>query len=211
MSFMSRSYWWSWRHWRSHCLAMGGLSPRCPSLRPPPGPHHCRHTGPACHHTRSGCWRWSWRSGCGREGSLQRGETRPVMTYICNAPLFCSLPTYHRSPRHVILLYGFSFTNFDREAWRQAQGDEVTQLRKQGVGDGHEVNDRGHLFRQGEGMGLAQPQLGFKPGKDEWQWNAAPEHLAPSYMEHYVFTCSIIKSKCTQRPWNIKHPTHLIQ
>lgn len=91
----------------------------------------------------------------------------PVMTYLCNAPLFCSSPTYHRSPRHVILLYGFSFTNFDREAWRQAQGDEVTQLRKQGVGDGHEVNDRGHLFRQGEGMGLAQPQLGFKPGKDE--------------------------------------------
>lgn len=80
ITFMSYSYWWSWRHWRSHCLAMVGLSPRCPSLHPPPPPHHCQHTGPTCHHSRSDCWRWSWHSGCGREGSLQRR----LMTHICN-------------------------------------------------------------------------------------------------------------------------------
>lgn len=74
---------------------------------------------------------------------------------------------FHHSPRHVIFIYGFRFTYFHREAWRQAQSDEVTQLRKQGVGDGHEVDDRGHLFCQREGMGLAQPQFGFKPGKHE--------------------------------------------
>lgn len=67
-----------------------------------------------------------------------------------------------------ILLMDFvfgSFTNFDREAWRQAQSDEVAQLSKQGIGDGHKVNDGGHLFCQGEGMGLTQPEFGFKPGK----------------------------------------------
>ena len=62
---------------------------------------------------------------------------------------------------------GRSFTNFDGEAWRQAQSDEVAQLCKQGVGDGHEVNDRGHLLCQGERMGLTQPQLGLKPAKHQ--------------------------------------------
>lgn len=57
------------------------------------------------------------------------------------------------------------FTDFDREARRQAQCDEVAQLSKQGIGDGHEVNDGGHLFCQGEGMGLTQPEFSFKPGK----------------------------------------------
>lgn len=67
-----------------------------------------------------------------------------------------------------ILLMDFvfgSFTDFDREAWRQAQSDEVAQLSKQGIGDGHKVNDGGHLFCQGERMGLTQPEFGFKPGK----------------------------------------------
>lgn len=94
----------------------------------------------------------------------------PVIAYIYTLnysgvdPLFI-----HHSPRHLIFIYGFSFTNFHREAWRQAQSDEVTQLRKQGIGDGHEVDDRGHLFCQGEGMGLTQPQFGFKPGKHKSQ------------------------------------------
>lgn len=54
-------------------------------------------------------------------------------------------------------------TYLDREAWRQAKGDEVTQLGKVGVRDGHEVDDGRHLLGQRQRMTLAQPQSCFKP------------------------------------------------
>lgn len=57
-------------------------------------------------------------------------------------------------------------TNLDREARRQTQSDEVTQLSEQGVRDRHEINDRHHLFCQGKRVGLTQPQLSFKPGNE---------------------------------------------
>lgn len=58
-----------------------------------------------------------------------------------------------------------ALTDLDGKAGRQAQHDEVTQLGKQGVGNGHEVDDRRHLICQRKRMGLAQPQLGFESGE----------------------------------------------
>lgn len=59
----------------------------------------------------------------------------------------------------------FSPTYFNWEAWRQTQGDEVTQLGKVGVWNCHEVYDGGHLLSQGQRMSLTQPQRRFKPKK----------------------------------------------
>lgn len=56
-------------------------------------------------------------------------------------------------------------TDLHREAWREAQSDEVAQLRKMGIGNGHEVDDGRHLFGQRQRVTLAQPQGGFKPGE----------------------------------------------
>lgn len=191
---MSCSYWWSWRHWRSRCLAMGGSSPWCPSLHPPPPPHRCQHTGPTCHHSRSGCWRWSWHSGCGREGSLQRRLTTHICTLLTISLSSSIVLVFTQSsintPAPSILLMDFvfgSFTDFDRKAWRQAQSDEVAQLSKQGIGDGHKVNDGGHLFCQGEGMGLTQPEFGFKPGN-----TCCSQTL--QYIACYIFSGSIINT-----------------
>lgn len=55
-------------------------------------------------------------------------------------------------------------TDLHREAWRQAQSDEVTQLCKMSIGNGHEVDDGRHLLGQRQRVTLAQPQGGFKPG-----------------------------------------------
>lgn len=57
-------------------------------------------------------------------------------------------------------------TYFNREAWRQAQGNEVTQLCKVGIGNGHKVNDGCHLLGQRQRVALTQPQCGFKPAKE---------------------------------------------
>lgn len=54
-------------------------------------------------------------------------------------------------------------TDLDREAWRQAEGNEIPELGKKCIADGHEVNDGGHLLTQGQGMLLTQPQLGLEP------------------------------------------------
>lgn len=48
-------------------------------------------------------------------------------------------------------------TYLDREARRQTQSDEVTQLGKVGVGNSHEVNDGRHLLGQRQRVALAQP------------------------------------------------------
>lgn len=64
-------------------------------------------------------------------------------------------------------------TDLHREAWREAQSDEVAQLRKMGVGNGHEVDDGRHLLGQRQRVALAQPQGGFEPGgKTEEQTSA---------------------------------------
>lgn len=63
-------------------------------------------------------------------------------------------------------------TYLDGEAWRQAQGDEVTQLGEVGVGDGHEVDDGRHLLRQRQRVALAQPQSRLKPDQETAQINA---------------------------------------
>lgn len=72
---------------------------------------------------------------------------------------FCFLGVFFSRPASSALTY------LDGKAGRQAQHDEVTQLGKQGVGNGHEVDDRRHLICQRKRMGLAQPQLGFESGE----------------------------------------------
>lgn len=57
----------------------------------------------------------------------------------------------------------WGLTNLDREARRQAQGNEIPELGKKCIADSHEINDGGHLLTQGQGMLLTQPQLGLEP------------------------------------------------
>lgn len=57
-----------------------------------------------------------------------------------------------------------TLTYLDREAWWQAQSDEITQFCKVGIGDGHEVDDGRHLLGQGQRVRFTQPQGRFKPG-----------------------------------------------
>lgn len=61
-------------------------------------------------------------------------------------------------------------TYLDREAWRQAQGDEVTQLGKVRIGNSHEVYDGRHLLGQRQRVTLTQPQCRFKPGQKADGW-----------------------------------------
>lgn len=102
---VSAHWWsWSWRRWRSRCPETGCPSSGRPSVRPLPPRLRCLFGRPSPPRSHWGCWRWSWRSGCGREGSLQRVEKkrRPcqqclrlndasltVSGHIC--PLFCPI------------------------------------------------------------------------------------------------------------------------
>lgn len=45
---------------------------------------------------------------------------------------------------------GCPLTNLDREAWWETQSDEIPQLGKMSVADGHQVNDGCHLVTQGQ-------------------------------------------------------------
>lgn len=54
-------------------------------------------------------------------------------------------------------------TNLDREAGRQAQGNEVPELGEKRIANSHEVDDGSYLLTQGQGMLLTKPQLGLEP------------------------------------------------
>lgn len=56
-------------------------------------------------------------------------------------------------------------TYFNRKSWREFQGNKVSQTCKVWTGSSHEVNNRGHLLHQGEGMVLTHPQGTFKPSQ----------------------------------------------
>ena len=58
------------------------------------------------------------------------------------------------------VLISVSFTYFNGETRRKLHVDEVLQLLEVSVGDGEEVHDGHHLLLQGQGVILAQPQLG---------------------------------------------------
>lgn len=60
-------------------------------------------------------------------------------------------------------------TYFNRKSWREFQGNKVSQTCKVWAGSRHEVNNRGHLLHQGEGMILTHPQGTFK---SSWQHNS---------------------------------------
>ena len=111
-------------------------------------------------------------------------------------PLFPLIPVY--TPPFIASfpsspLLSPALTNLDWEARRQAQHDEVTQLGKQGVGDRHQIDDGRHLFCQGQRMGLAQPQLGFKPGDKHMQsthWAVRQEEITGE-LHHIWFWLSL--------------------
>lgn len=98
------SHWWSWslRHWMSRCPETGCLSLGCLSVRPPPPRRRCRCGRRFPPHSRSGCWRWSWHLGCGREGSLQRMERKRwgVWHFHCSYLLTVSLCQSHHPVNH---------------------------------------------------------------------------------------------------------------
>lgn len=57
-------------------------------------------------------------------------------------------------------------TDLDREAGREAQGDEVPQFGEERVAYCHEVNDGGNLLAEGQRVVLTQPQLCLEPAGD---------------------------------------------
>lgn len=97
----------------------------------------------------------TWKRGISvrRQPSLSHCGHTPTCAWPLgpHPPLSLELPEASLLPRHPL-------TNLDWEARWQAQGDEVPQLGKVSVADGHQVNDGCHLVTQGERVLLAQPQ-----------------------------------------------------
>lgn len=81
-------------------------------------------------------------------------------------------------------------TYFNRKSWREFQGNKVSQTCKVGTGSCHEVNNRGHLLHQGEGMILTHPQGTFKPSwHQQWLINKTTNKLYVDINQAPIMLC----------------------
>lgn len=104
----------------------------------------------------------TWKRGISvrRQPSLSHCGHRPT----CAWPVRLQLPHSPELPEDPLPLHHL-LTNLDWEAGWEAKGDEVAQLGKVSVADGHQVNDGRYLVTQGQRVLLTQPQCSLEPAQ----------------------------------------------